>query len=99
MTAITASDASARAHARFYPCMRRDGGDLPKPYWLLLSERPCGLRDWFWSYEGAGTSLHRKIAVTVGSRHPRRVGRRDGRRKGARAGSYDVFLRNALPLA
>jgi hypothetical protein len=44
MTAVTASAANARAHARSYPCMRYGNGGLPKPFRLRLSERSCGLR-------------------------------------------------------
>jgi hypothetical protein len=46
MTAVTASDANARAHAQVYLCMKCDDVGLPKSCRLLVSERPCGFEKW-----------------------------------------------------
>jgi hypothetical protein len=73
MTALTASDASTRAHARFYPCMRCDGEGLPKPQ---SSPLECDLRieDWFqwlWGQRNQPQPQYRGFSLIP--RHPQRA--------------------------
>jgi hypothetical protein len=73
---VTASDANARAHARFYPCMRCGDVDLPTPLSPRLLRRLRGLEIGPGPLRGDGISLHREVAVSVDSPSPSARGTR-----------------------
>ena len=77
MTAVAASDANARAHARPYLCMRYVGEDLPKSKVSPLfgaTLRVGGLIPVL--SRGDGINFHRKVAVSVDSPSPSARGTR-----------------------
>lgn len=76
MTFYSAIVANDRAHARFYPCMRRADVDLPKEtYGRPFFGATLRIGDWFRSFcevtESASTARSRFQLI---SRHPQRAG-------------------------